>query len=206
MLKDVSHSGGWFLTLDSGKLRNEPIVLGELRYNVPLDETTNSSLKWDYDQYNSEVLLFEWNITREYDSGALLAFTNYEYTNNADLLVLDESDQLHNAYTNDDSMIILDNDKKIDAEVISGETKQKTIQNSGTVNIRSGKLNRTQLYEIKKNRSSLQLDPKNIKLHLQRVQLLKSQRKVIPSFPQIRPPDGQNEPYLDLLNSFYLSE
>ncbi|CAF0824212.1 unnamed protein product [Didymodactylos carnosus] len=190
----------------------ESVILYELRYNVPLDETTNSSLKWDYDQYDSEVLQFEWSVTREYDSGAVLAFTNYEYMNNADLLVLDESDRVYDAYTNDDSMITLDNDKNIDCHVKSRKTIQKMKQSvvsckrpvdtcdehdyvidSGTVHIMSGKLNQRQLLEIKENRSSLHFDLRNIKLHLQRVQLLKSQEK----FPTI----SNDALHYDFLNS-----
>lgn len=170
-----------------------------LRYSVGLSDPLDSSLRWDFYRNDRTKLIFAWNITLINGYSGILAFSNRDLnTDRLDLVVFGSDEKLYNAFTDDESDLVLPTNPfrfefsvKQKVQLDYGKKKQWTIEfirpldtcdeqkrnyviDRGTVHILTGYLTRDD-FKVFKQRKNLKIDENRMNLTLQRVQLLKSQ-------------------------------
>jgi hypothetical protein len=174
----------------------------DLRYMVGLSEPLRSTLEWDYDENDATKLIFHWNITLPTGYCGILAFSSYDIkTDHADVIIFGEDKKIHNAYTDENSLLFLpkkniqlkytvinnvniENGKKTEYTIriirpldTCDEKKRNYIIDRGTTHLLTGLMTHEDYQKIKQ-RKLIMFDIERMNLTLQRVQLLKSQVSV----------------------------
>ncbi|CAF3781384.1 unnamed protein product [Rotaria sp. Silwood1] len=187
-----------------------------LRYTITLSEPLESTLEWDYNENDKTELIFRWNITLINGYSGLLAFSNHDVdTNNLDVIIYGNDNQIYNGYTDDESLLYIPkNDIELkyrieNKESIENGRKHKItirikrpldtcdeeqrnyIIDHGTINLLTGSLT-DEDFQTLKHQNEVKVDVKRMSLTLQRAQLLKSQ--------VVYPPIPDDAPHLDYLN------
>lgn len=171
----------------------------DLRYMVRLSEPLESTLQWDYNDYDNTELIFRWNITLKSDDSGLLAFSNHDLnTENLDVIIFGYNDRLYNGYTDDESLLYIpkngielkyrienieyiENGRKRKVTILiqrpldtCNEKQRNYIIDRGTTHLLTGLIKYEDFQKIK-HHHRIQMNVERMNLTLQHVQLIKSE-------------------------------